>query len=360
MRNGGRRIVNFTVTNFCNASCVYCSFHKEPDKKMVSPADARRAIDYLSENEVGMLSLTGGEPLLNPGLPDMVRHAARRDMLVFTGTNGILLTKELAARLKEAGLSSMWISYESDSPQEFEKNRGVPGLHKRVGQAARDLRAAGLDFYAIALINKSLRDVGAFADRLLEMGFDKVKFDYPMGFELQSTYRGWSRSPLLKYSGDDMARMVDSILRLKRGGRIRVLNPVGGLLGARSFFKGEGGRFPCYAGEKILYMDVDLDIYRCPALAEKLGSVGDELDFGRKECDLCYYQGVRDFGSFYYLLETVGSVGRAMSGGAFVRPGRLLRALADANDLRGNMTGIAGGEKHPREGLPQGGRDGHR
>ena len=32
-RTGGKRIVNFTVTNCCNASCVYCSFHKQKNKK---------------------------------------------------------------------------------------------------------------------------------------------------------------------------------------------------------------------------------------------------------------------------------------------------------------------------------------
>jgi len=335
MRNGGKRIVNFTVTNFCNASCVFCSFHREQNKRIVSPENARRAIDFWADNDVGMLSFTGGEPLLNPGLPEMVRHAERKDMITVTGTNGILLTRELAGKLGDCGLSAMWISFESDSPEQFERNRGVPGLHGRISQAARDLKAAGVDFFAIALINRSLRDVEGLADRLLEMGFDKVKFDYPMGFELGSTYRGWSLSPLLRYSGEEMERTIDAVIRLKKDGRIRVLNPLGGLEGARSFFNGKGGRFPCYAGQKILYMDVDLDIYRCPALPEKMGTVGDRIDFGRRDCDLCYYQGVRDFGSFYYLLETVDSIGTARMREAFGRlDQRLLRALADANDIR--------------------------
>jgi MoaA/NifB/PqqE/SkfB family radical SAM enzyme len=132
-----------------------------------------------------------------------------------------------------------------------------------------------------------------------------------------------------------MRKIIDDIIRLKKGGRIRVLNPMGGLEGAQGFFEGEGGRFPCYAGSRILYTDVDLDIYRCPALPERMGAVGDRIDFCRRDCDRCYYQGVRDFGPFYYLLETISSVGAGGMRAAFGRlDRRLLRALADANDIR--------------------------
>ena len=60
LKDGGRKVVNFAITNYCNAKCKYCSFHHEKNKMCVSLADAQRAVDYLVEIDTGMLALTGG------------------------------------------------------------------------------------------------------------------------------------------------------------------------------------------------------------------------------------------------------------------------------------------------------------
>ncbi len=339
VRNGGKKMVNFTVTNFCEATCVYCSFHKQEKKKIVSFDEARMAIDYLAEVNTGVLSLTGGEPLLNPELPEIIEYARSKNLIVITGTNGRLLTRSLAERLHDAGLNAIWISYESNEREDFERNRGIPGLSQKIAQELKHLKEAGVNAFAIALINKSITDVPKFVETLLDLGFDKVKFDYPMNFELASTYKGWSDSPLLAYSGMEMEEVISDILKVKAQGRIKVINPLGGLLGAKDFYNGRVPEFPCFAGKYILYLDANLDIYRCPALSEKLGSVGDDIEFGCRDCNLCYYQGARDFGSFYYLLDTLELLRRGIWKGEAINglrrlDRRFLRAFLDADDLR--------------------------
>jgi MoaA/NifB/PqqE/SkfB family radical SAM enzyme len=334
MKHGGKKIVNFTVTNYCNARCVYCSFHKEKNRKQVSLEDAKKAIDYFVCIDTGLLSLTGGEPLLNSNLPEIVKYAAKKGMIVITGTNGILLDKKMALKLKTAGLSAIWISLESNSPEDFERNRGVPGLHAKIQATIKILNEIGLNTFVIALINKSLTDIRDFAQQLVDFGFNTVKFDYPISFRLDSTYRGWSDSPLLKYTGTEMKKVIDDIIRLKKSGRIKVVNPTGGLKGAASFYRRKDGIFPCYAGERILMVDTDLDIYRCPVLAERMGHVGDNIDFNRIDCEKCYYQGTRDFGSFYYLLEALNEFQSKPVGLLRRVDRRMARALLDAEEIR--------------------------
>jgi|GEM_PF-2311526 len=334
-RGGGRRIVNFTVTNYCNARCVYCSFHLQKDRKIVSLEEARRAIDYLAGIGTGMVSLTGGEPLLNDDLLDIVRYARQSGLITISGTNGLLLDEGKARELGRAGLNAMWISYESNTALDFERNRGVPGLHEKVRAGVEALQNANVPCFAIALINRSITDIPAFVSHLLDIGFTTVKFDYPMDFELKSPYRGWSHSPFLRFGSSEMCAFIDGILAAKASGRIRVLNPTGGLLDAKRFYATGHCRYPCYAGERILYLDTDLDLYRCPALPEKLGRVGDGVELGRIGCDRCYYQGARDFGPFYYCLETIGMLRPS----ALVSvPGRidgaLLRAFRDAWEIK--------------------------
>ncbi|MCK5561663.1 MAG: hypothetical protein KAJ51_13760, partial [Thermoplasmata archaeon] len=38
-------------------------------------------------------------------------------------------------------------------------------------------------------------------------------------------------------------------------------------------------------------------------LNEKMGHIGDKIDYKKINCNKCYYQGVRDFDAFYFLLE---------------------------------------------------------
>jgi MoaA/NifB/PqqE/SkfB family radical SAM enzyme len=341
-RGGGKRIVNFTVTDGCNASCVYCSFHRNRSPRIVGLAEARAAIDFLAENDVGVLSLTGGEPFLNPDLPDMVGYAKERGLIVLTGTNGTMLDEGRLAALRDAGLDAMWISCESADARTFEENRGIPGLDGMVREGVRACGRLGLNVFCIALINRSMGDVPAFTSRLAGMGFASVKFDYPMSFPLQSTYMGWSDSPLLRLSGEEMERTIRQVLDVKgaRGkGAIRVINPVQGLLGAIEHYHGRRPAFRCTAGEKVLYLDTHLEFYRCPALPDVLGEVGGGLRLGTIDCERCYYQGVRDFDAFYYLLSRFDEgLGHLLSG-RLDRASRLLEprfrlALADAWDIR--------------------------
>lgn len=305
-RNRGKKIVNFAIVNHCNAKCVYCSFHKEKVQKYVGLDDAKRAIDYFCDIDIGVLSLTGGEPLLNPYLPDIIRYARGRGLIVYTGTNALALTEEFAKELKMAGVSAVWISFESSSFDAFDMNRGIPALHEKVISGLHALNDVGLNVFAIALINKSIGDLSEFAKMLLSMGFDKVKFDYPMCFPLGSTYKGWETTPLLKFSPGEMGQFINSILSLKKSGLIKVINPTIGLLGAARHYNKIKPLYPCCAGEKVLYADWNLDIYRCPVANTKMGCVGERIKFEKITCDACYYQWVRDYDAFFYLLDLVG------------------------------------------------------
>ena len=303
IKNGGKKIVNFAITNHCNAKCTYCKFHLEKEPQYVTLENAKRAIDYLLKINTGVLALTGGEPLLHPQLPDIIKYARNRGLIVYTGTNSLLLTTDLAAALKEADVTAVWISFESSTFDSFNKNRGIPNLNEQVKKGLKLLKNAQITTFAISLINKSITNFVELEDRLIELGFEMVKFDYPMAFNLKSSYKGWSESPLLKYSASEMKAAINDIISQKKANRIKIINPSAGLLGAVDFYQDQLPRFPCYAGEKVLYLDWNLNIYRCPALGEVMGSVGDEIEFNRIDCNKCYYQGVRDYDSFYYFLE---------------------------------------------------------
>jgi cyclic pyranopterin phosphate synthase len=89
------------------------------------------------------IRLTGGEPLLKPDLPDLVRRLARRPgvrELALT-TNGVLLA-ERAAELAAAGLRRLTVSLDTLSPSRFRELTRRDD-HRRVLAGLDAARAAG-------------------------------------------------------------------------------------------------------------------------------------------------------------------------------------------------------------------------
>jgi cyclic pyranopterin phosphate synthase len=82
---------------------------------------------------VTKLRLTGGEPLLRPGMPALVRRLAAIDGVrdLALTTNGILLPRQAQA-LKQAGLSRITVSLDALDPQRFLAMSGGRGSVEEV------------------------------------------------------------------------------------------------------------------------------------------------------------------------------------------------------------------------------------
>ncbi len=131
----GRHIedLRISVTDRCNFRCVYCM----PEEGM--PWLARETILTFDEIErlarvaVGLgireIRLTGGEPTLRPGLPDLVRRLSAIEGLesLSLTTNGFLLEK-LAGPLAEAGLTRINVSLDTLDHAKFHQIARRKGL----------------------------------------------------------------------------------------------------------------------------------------------------------------------------------------------------------------------------------------
>jgi cyclic pyranopterin phosphate synthase len=109
---------------------------------------------------VSKLRLTGGEPLLDKRLPDLVRSLAaigNVEDLALT-TNGMLLAP-VAARLAEAGLHRVTISLDSLDPEVFRRMCGDRGDLDTVLQGIAAAESAGLGPIKInAVVQRGVND----------------------------------------------------------------------------------------------------------------------------------------------------------------------------------------------------------
>ncbi len=104
----------------CNLSCTYCNEYDTFSPPV--PLDTMLArVAELGRLKTGIITLSGGEPLLHPELDDIIRGIRRHATLAGMITNGYLLTAERIARLNEAGLDYLQISIDNIMPDDVSK-----------------------------------------------------------------------------------------------------------------------------------------------------------------------------------------------------------------------------------------------
>jgi MoaA/NifB/PqqE/SkfB family radical SAM enzyme len=107
-------------TRRCNLSCTYCNEYDKVSDPVPLPEMLRR-IDRLAELRTSIVTLSGGEPMMHPGLDDIIRQIRRRGMIAGLITNGFYLGPERIRRLNAAGLEYLQISIDNVEPDEVSK-----------------------------------------------------------------------------------------------------------------------------------------------------------------------------------------------------------------------------------------------
>jgi len=104
----------------CNLSCAYCNEYDNFSKPVPLETMLGR-LELLGKLKTGVITLSGGEPLLHPELDDIIRGIRRNATLAGLITNGYLLTTERIQRLNDAGLDYLQISIDNVMPDEVSK-----------------------------------------------------------------------------------------------------------------------------------------------------------------------------------------------------------------------------------------------
>ena len=152
----------------CNFRCPYCmpedKYHKDfkflDSSERLSFGEILRVAGIFAGLGVEKLRITGGEPLLRPGLADLIGDLSRIDGIrdIALTTNGVLLAQHAAA-LKAAGLDRVTVSLDSLDDQVFATMSGGRGGKHRVLEGIAEAIQAGLTPIKInAVIKRGVND----------------------------------------------------------------------------------------------------------------------------------------------------------------------------------------------------------
>lgn len=155
MKDSHGRVIDYlriSLTDRCNFRCIYCmpadGVSQMCHSEILRIEEVEDIVRVAAESGIRSVRLTGGEPLVRKGVTSLVESISKMPGVenVSLTTNGVLLP-QMAAELKEAGLSRVNISLDTLDPDQFR-------MVTRVGK---------------------LEDTLAGIEAALEAGFDPVK-----------------------------------------------------------------------------------------------------------------------------------------------------------------------------------------
>jgi 12,18-didecarboxysiroheme deacetylase len=171
-------VVVWNVTRKCNLRCVHCYSHSENRnyEGELSYDEGITLIDDLARFGSPVILFSGGEPLVRPDVLELIQHAVDRGLRAVLSTNGTLITKMIAKKLKEIGLSYVGISLDGldDRHDAF---RGVQGTFLKVMKAIRNCMEmelkVGLRF---TITKRNFGDIQGIFDLVEEQRIPRICF----------------------------------------------------------------------------------------------------------------------------------------------------------------------------------------
>ena len=273
--------VNLEVTRRCNLKCDFCDYWRQrrPENRLSDYSPIVMKLDPLH------LTITGGEPLLRKDLEQIIAGIRMQPGFIYMNliTNGSLLTVERGLALWNAGLNQLSVSL--DFPDErHDRNRGYPGLWRRIEELLPGISAAGIDNLCLntVIMKENL-------DSLLDIAAVAKEWKFKVSF---STYNPFKNGNSVHTVPPDRIRRLDQVvadlLAWKRDhGNITSSDFY--LQNVPRYLR-EGGIDGCLAGRKWAQVSPDGTLRRCSE-KEDLGAWRNfsPREVPRTSCRECWY-----------------------------------------------------------------------
>ncbi len=253
--------VQIQVTPLCNQSCKFCGvIHSFSEKDYLSLNDFRTMRDNLYTMGVGVVVLTGGEPLLRKDIYSIIKLFSDKGIEVRLQTNGSLLTKEIVEKLNEAKLSGITISLNSLHEKKMHKITRTRNFRKIINGIINAAQYGNFNVVALnVVINKSnlheIEDIVRFAS---EMNFFTSLIPIHHENKIFSNSDVQDKSNFFQTEEDfsQLKLVVDRLKKMKSEGYL-MINSKKHMAGMFDFMRNKTYNWRCYSPD--LYFSVRPD-----------------------------------------------------------------------------------------------------
>jgi len=180
-------LVVWDSTSMCNLKCKHCYANAgklAPGE--LTTEERKKLIDDIYDAGVIALAISGGEPTIRKDFLEIVKYAHDKGLYVSVASNGTLITKKFAKKLKKTGVDYIEISLDHTDPKVHDKFRGVDGAWKKTVEGIKNCVDAGIVTCIATTVTKYNYDD---VPKMVELA-EKLKVDRFIAFNFIPTRRG--------------------------------------------------------------------------------------------------------------------------------------------------------------------------
>jgi pyrroloquinoline quinone biosynthesis protein E len=174
------------LTHRCPLQCPYCSNPLELERAgaELGTEDWLRVLGEAAALGCMQVHFSGGEPTARRDLEKLIACASSHGLYSNLITSGVLLDEIRIARLVEAGLEHVQISFQDSEPARANRIAGFAGHQKKLETAAR-IRAAELPLTANFVVHRqNIERIDAMLDLALSLDAQRIEIAHVQ-------YYGW-------------------------------------------------------------------------------------------------------------------------------------------------------------------------
>lgn len=198
--NNNYTSIRLEITSKCNLNCAYCHNAKFLNSKddMTNEEIKKVISEIKKKNNINKILLTGGEPLLNNGIVDLVKYITSLGIKADMVTNGILLTDEMIQKLDRAGLKRIRLSIDDISMKN--KNRSNSNSQFILNKIKKILSLSNIEVCVHTVVTsdnveklfdlyKTVLNSGAKRWRVFDIGFQGAMTKNMLDFDIVEYYK---------------------------------------------------------------------------------------------------------------------------------------------------------------------------
>jgi MoaA/NifB/PqqE/SkfB family radical SAM enzyme len=150
-------LISWNITKACNLKCRHCYRDAgEIDPDELNFQEAKELLKEIAQAGFKIVILSGGESLLRKDIYKLISFAVFCGLQPVLGTNGTLITKNVAKKLKQAGLIRAGISLDSIDSNTHDEFRQKIGAWELTVNAMRICKEVGLEFQVHTTVSQKI------------------------------------------------------------------------------------------------------------------------------------------------------------------------------------------------------------
>lgn len=268
----GKRKVNLTpkwtldevfleLSKNCNLHCRHCYIPNGITEKEIKLKQWKRIVDQCHELEVGLIKITGGEPMLSSYFWDIVSYIHMKNIRMRIYTNGSYLNRETIRCLKHNGINEIQISLDGGTEKTHDSFRRTKGNFSKIMEALPILSNIGIS----VILSFTLSDFNEHEVKL----FLQIAYRYTNVKVVINPYINYHQTCLNENILNISDTMIFNLKNCFQDNKLKWSDKTKYYLSFSNRFIGF-----CGLGTYMLYIDSTANVYLCPLLNQKENVVG--------------------------------------------------------------------------------------